>query len=322
MLLPTTQATTWLLMAQPPLAPRVAAPPICLLDSTSSGTQVRPKPAALTAKGRRTEIDGSPAGEGGLAAAIVREAKARALPPPPAAVQSRIDAAFFSSYDQVEVNALWANALDAYGSAERASEAVLRQPFLLNPTYTWPPPLLRRSKDALVEVLGSESDALDVMRKNPSILQCGANGILGTGPEEIRLWANVRDTASRVPPPVAASLGVSFLSLIFLNLLIVRIDDPAIQGLLSPLFTASKALLGLSFALAIEGSRVVIVGSVLKSSLRQRDDEAAAAAGEAARRRSQTRRAKVNAESGWQKLGRSLISRAASGVDERGRSGN
>ena len=287
--------------------PRVMPHPVLLLESSSSASSSKPRNAVkLTAKGRRTEIDGSPAGEGGLAAQLLREAKAKTLPNPPLRVQECVDATFYAKVDQIEINALWAAVLAAYGSEERAIAAVESEPYLLNPTYTWPPPLLSRSKAALIEVLGSQEEALEVMRQNPNILQCGAVGILGTGKDEIVLWAKVRDATSSVPKPVAAGLGISFLSLLLLTLAAVRIDDADLQAALAPLLTVSKAVLGLSFALAIEGSRVAIVGAVVKGKMGKQDRDTAAA-NEAARQRGEERRAKINAESGWAKLGKGLV---------------
>ena len=155
---------------RPPLGTPLRSPAVHALlspSATPSSSAVR-----RTAKGRRTEIDGSPAGEGGAAAAVLREARARALPRPPAAVVEIIDDAFYGTYDAVEINALWDQVKSCYGNELAAIEAVKRQPYIINPTYTWPPPLLTRSKDALVEVLGSEDEALEVMLKNPA----GAHG--------------------------------------------------------------------------------------------------------------------------------------------------
>ena len=60
----------------------------------------------------------------------------------------------------------------AYGSEASALQAVQQNPTILNPAYTSPPGVVSRSKAALVEVLG-ESGALEVMLKNPAVLQCG-----------------------------------------------------------------------------------------------------------------------------------------------------
>ena len=192
-----------------------------------------------TASGRRTEWDGSLAGEGSAAAALIRDARGRALPRPPAVVLDVIDTAFYSEYDAIEINALWAQVRKCYGTEERAIEAVTRQPYVLNPTYTWPPPLLSRSKDALVQVLGSEEDALEVMLKNPAVLQCGAPGILELGGDEIKLFANLRYLGSTLSPRLTGAIGVSLLLLILLTIAGGAVDGEAREAF-APLLGISK----------------------------------------------------------------------------------
>lgn len=257
-----------------------------------------------TAKGRRFEIDGSAAGEGGALGRLQREAWARTLPRPPAAVLDISSATFVSEYDDVEINALWAAVRRCYGDEALAIEAVRRQPYLLNPSYTWPPPLLSRSKAALVDVLGSEEETLEVMMRNPAVLQCGAPGILELGSGEIKLFANLRFYGSQVPPKVAAASGLGFGGLVFLSIFGAAMDVES-QAKLEPLLAIAKPLLGLVFALAIEGSRVAIVGSVVQGQVRKRD-AAAAAAAERVKAARTVSSAKRRAESGWAKLVQSL----------------
>ena len=237
-----------------------------------------------------------------MAAALIRERWAKSLPRPPQEVLELLETRFTKVYDPVEINALWAQVKSCYGTEVRAIEAVSRQPFLLNPTYTWPPPLLSRSKEALVEVLGSEAEALEVMRKNPAVLQCGAPGLLELGGDEIKLFANLRYFGSQVPPQAAAGLGIGFAVLLFLT----TAGSAAGGEALAPLLGISKPLLGLIFAAAIEGSRIVIVGAVVQGQARKRE------AGEAESAVVEQQKAKVkqirSSAGGWGKLASNIAS--------------
>ena len=280
---------------------KVPSPPrhpaiIALLSTSSSSAK---SSGTRTAAGRRTEIDGTPAGQGGLGAALFRERWAKSLPRPPREVLELLDDKFSKAYDPVEINALWAQVKTCYGTEARAIEAVTRQPFLLNPTYTWPPPLLVRSKEALVEVLGSEEEALEVMRKNPAVLQCGAPGLLELGGDEIKLFANLRYGFSQVPPQTGAALGIGFGAL----LLLTTVGSASGGEALAPLLGVSKPLLGLIFAAAIEGSRIVIVGAVVQGQARKR---------EASSEVVEQQKAKVkkirSSAGGWGKLASNIVS--------------
>ena len=112
--------------------------------------------------------------------------------------------------NDVEVRALWAACVEAYGDPARATEAVLRQPTIISPRYTWPPPLLARSKAALVESLGSEEEALEVMRQNPAVLQCGVS-LREQPAAQIRGFAAVRQLADAVPSRAASALLAAFV---------------------------------------------------------------------------------------------------------------
>ena len=208
------------------------------------------------------------------------------------------------------------------GTEERAIEAVSRQPYLINPTYTWPPPLISRSKAALVDVLGSEVDALEVMLKNPAVLQCGAAGILELGGDEIKLFANLRYAGSELGPQRAGALLVSLLALIALTLAGAAMDDET-RSSFAPLLNVAKPLLGVVFALAIEGSRVVIFSTVVKGAMAKKDDAKAEAAARVSQAASE-RKAKIRANSGWAtlvgNLAGSVVPAAAAGAREnRGR---
>jgi len=281
------------------LAFALTAGTTALLNVGSSPTGRR------TAKGRRFEIDGAAAGEGGALGRLQREAWARTLPRPPATVLEITTAKFTREYDDVEINALWDAVRRCYGEDALAVEAVRRNPYLLNPSYTWPPPLLSRSKSALVDVLGSEEETIQVMMRNPAVLQCGAPGILELGSGEIKLFANLRFYGSQVPPAIAAASGVGLGGLILLSIFGAAMDAKS-QAQLEPLLAIAKPLLGLVFALAIEGSRVAIVGSVVQGQMRKRD-AAAAAATEQLKAARTVSAADRRAESGWAKLAQSIL---------------
>ena len=196
-----------------------------------------------------------------------------------------------------------------YGTEERALEALNRQPFLLNPTYTWPPPLLSRSKAALVQVLGSEEEALEVMRKNPAVLQCGAPGILELGADEIKLFADLRYAGSLVPPQTAAGLGIAFGLLVLLTIAANAGSSSAgDEAFFAPLLMISKPLLGLVFAAAIEGSRIAIVGAVVSGQMRKREERDVKVSGELVEQRKEQLK-QIRSAGGWSTLVTNMASR-------------
>ena len=185
--------------AQAALAPRASV--VAVL--TGSETSARRGPR--TATGRRTEFDGSPAGEGGAAGALRRQVLARKLKPLPPPARSLVQSSGKYDPDDVEIKALWAALLAAYGDEALALEAVGRQRTILSPRYMWPPPLIARSRDALVEVLGSEAAAIQVMRENPSVLQCGRS-LVDQPAAQIRAFASFRRLVDATPESVSKAL--------------------------------------------------------------------------------------------------------------------
>ena len=91
----------------------------------------------------------------------------------PDEVQDIVDNRFYKKYPAEDLDALWAVLKEAYVTEADALRAVTQNPTVLNPLYTNPPELVTRSKEALVEVMGEE-EALEVMLKNPAVLQCGS----------------------------------------------------------------------------------------------------------------------------------------------------
>ena len=115
----------------------------------------------------------------------------------PASVQDVVDKRFQKEYPPKELDALWSVLKKAYGTEADALRAVTQNPTILNPLYTNPPEIVTRSKEALVEVMGEE-EALEVMLKNPAILQCGS--LLAKQPAgQIKSFANVRQAADSLP---------------------------------------------------------------------------------------------------------------------------
>ena len=65
---------------------------------------------------------------------------------------------------------------------------------VINPLYTPTPDLLIASKAALVEVMGGEAEARDIMCKNPAVLQCG-DGLRVLTPDSISSTAAFRQVS-------------------------------------------------------------------------------------------------------------------------------
>ena len=102
-----------------------------------------------------------------------------------------------------EVVTLWQTLVRAFGNQDLALRAVVANPSVVNPLYTKTPELVRASKQALVEVMGSEAEAIEVMLLNPSVLQCG-DGLRLQPAGQIRSFAGFRAVVDRVPPSVCA----------------------------------------------------------------------------------------------------------------------
>ena len=102
-----------------------------------------------------------------------------------------------------EVVTLWQTLVRAFGSQDLALRAVVANPSVVNPLYTKTPELVRASKQALVEVMGSEAEAIEVMLLNPAVLQCG-DGLRLQPAGQIRSFAGFRAVVDRVPPSVRA----------------------------------------------------------------------------------------------------------------------
>jgi hypothetical protein len=156
---------------------------------------------------------------------------------------------------------LWRELQKCYGNEDLAKQAVCQNPTIMNPDYTKDPAVISRSKAALVKVMGGDAEALTVMMKNPAVLQCG-DGLLDMSASEIELFANLRQQLDRFPKQYLPSTLVLGLALIVLPIVG---SQPGADERLAPLVSIAKPLVGLAFALAIEGSRIVIFASAANS---------------------------------------------------------
>lgn len=166
---------------------------------------------------------------------------------------------FRKQYGRKELELLWGALLKVYGSQVLAEEAVLANPQILNPSYSFCNTMLA-SKDVLVDMMGKE-DALDVMTKNPAVLQCGPS--LDTlGPDEIKGFANIRALGTKLLPESVRLVALTALLLVLL-FPVFGVNNADLEG--SGLLTFTKIFAGVFFAVVIEGSRIVIVGSIVKA---------------------------------------------------------
>jgi len=176
---------------------------------------------------------------------------------------------FKREYAKKDVEVLWAALLKIYGSQVAAEAAAKANPQILNPSYSFCNTMLE-SERVLVDMMGRE-EAMEVMTKNPAVLQCGPS--LDTlGPDEIKGFANIRALGNRIPDSARGIVISAFFA--FLLFPVVATNNPALQD--SPLLELSKPLVGTVFAILIEGSRIIIVGSILKSKVAGSEKEKAA----------------------------------------------
>ncbi|EOD22638.1 hypothetical protein EMIHUDRAFT_239912 [Emiliania huxleyi CCMP1516] len=131
----------------------------------------------------------------------------------PLEVEEVVAAAFRKQYPPAKIAALWTELKACFGSEELALQAVRENPQIINPSYTDPPKLLARSKSCLVEIM-SEEEAIEVMLKNPAVLQCGLS-LRSTQADEIKSFANLRYYGGRLVPNPTAALAVVVAALFY-----------------------------------------------------------------------------------------------------------
>lgn len=167
---------------------------------------------------------------------------------------------FYKEYPRKDLELLWGAALKCYGSPDLARQAVLENKQIINPSYTFCNTMIA-SKEVLFNMMGKE-EALDVMLKNPAVLQCGPS--LDTlGPDEIKGFANIRNLGNKIPESVRGYMLSGLLALCVFP--VVAVNVPGLED--SSLVNIVKPLVGILFAVAIEGSRIVIVGTIFKAKM-------------------------------------------------------
>lgn len=153
-----------------------------------------------------------------------------------------IAATFRTAYPQKDVELVWGALLNVYGTSDRALAAVQANPQILNPSYTFCNTILE-SKKVLRSVM-DEEEALEVMRLNPGVLQCGPSlEVLGAG--EIKSIAMFRSMGNTIlPAPVrVGATGVLVASILF-AVFSAQSSDPAVQEAAA----AVKPILGVGLA--------------------------------------------------------------------------
>ena len=136
----------------------------------------------------------------GLAAPMMALGGRASLPPAALEVSNR----FKKRYEPKQLDPLWRALRQCYGSEELALQAVSENPQILNPSYSRPE-RIQASKACLVEIMG-EADTLEVMLKNPAVLQCGS-ALAGAQATEIKGFATLRFVGNRCVQPPARPPG-------------------------------------------------------------------------------------------------------------------
>ena len=184
--------------------------------------------------------------------------KARPARLPPDMVE--VTTKFRKVYERRDLEILWGALLKVYGTKERAAVAVLENPQILNPSYTFCNTMLA-SRDVLVDMMGKE-EAMEIMLKNPAVLQCGPS--LDTlGPDEIRGFANLRNFFNKIPEQARGLALILLFSFVLFP--IVASNNEALVGSLA--LDVAKVGNGILFAVLVEGSRIIIFGTIIKGRL-------------------------------------------------------
>jgi len=188
----------------------------------------------------------------------VEAPKARPVKLPPDMLE--VTQGFKKEYPRKDLELLWGALLKCYGTADLAKEAVYSNKQILNPSYSFCNTMLA-SKEVLFGMMG-EDEALEVMMNNPAVLQCGPS--LDTlGPDEIKAFAYIRSVGNKIPES-ARSLLIGLL-IAFCGFPIVAQNVPALQD--SLILNLAKPAIGVLFAVLIEGSRIAIVGTIVKAKI-------------------------------------------------------
>jgi len=177
---------------------------------------------------------------------------------PPSMVE--LTSKFKKTYPTKDLEVLWATLIKCYGNAQLAEQAANTNPQIINPSYSFCNTMLASQK-VLVDMMGKE-EALDVMLKNPAVLQCGPS--LDTlGPDEIKGFANLRSLGNSIPEAARGWLLSATIAFVLFPVIAQYNED------LSSSFAMNlvKPLVGIFFGIAIEGSRILIVGTIVKAKM-------------------------------------------------------
>lgn len=139
---------------------------------------------------------------------------------------------FKNKYTPKELEVLWAALIKCYGSESLAVQAVQDNPQMLNPSYSFCNTMLD-SKEALLSVM-SQAEALEVMRQNPAVLQCGPS-LEMLGAAEIQGFARARKFGNTFVPAQAVVPALGVLLAAIATAIAFQGSDNAVLQVLRPL---------------------------------------------------------------------------------------
>lgn len=142
-----------------------------------------------------------------------------------------IVASFRKEPTQKEVELLWGALLKVYGTSERALEAVQANPQILNPSYSFCNTIIESKR--VLRTMMDEEEALEVMKLNPAVLQCGPSlEVLGSSEvKSIAMFRNMGNTV--LPAPVRTGATAVFIFCILLAIVSAQADNPEALALVS-----------------------------------------------------------------------------------------
>tara|TARA_B110001452_G_scaffold109399_1_gene90778 strand:+ start:4010 stop:4555 length:546 start_codon:yes stop_codon:yes gene_type:complete len=116
------------------------------------------------------------------------------------------EASLSNSETMDKIDKLWDKMVSLYKSEDAAMQAVKQTQIVLSPIFV-SPDLMQDSYDGLLSAMGSEADAMEILKKHPAVLTCGPE-IANETPDEIRKVAALRSVLDAIPPSAlwAASL--------------------------------------------------------------------------------------------------------------------
>ena len=100
-----------------------------------------------------------------------------------------------------------------------------------------------------------------------AVPQCGPS--LDTlGPDEIKGFANIRALGKKIPQNIVGPAIAIIITLVLFPVASIRIEgvDSAVEST-SVVTNIVKAICGVFFAVAVEGSRIAIVGTIVKAKM-------------------------------------------------------